>query len=189
MKVLTAAEVRQVVDDIRRRGLTSDSCRTTLAIIRLTTGAGLRASEISALTLDDVRLGANPTILIRNGKGSKARTVPVMDLGALDDLRAHHALRASQGATGSDLFIVGSTGRAIDRRNIRLRFKSACRCLGEARRAEVTTHHGRHTAISHLLHAKVDIQTVRAFAGHESLATTSKYSHLVANAPLLNLYG
>jgi site-specific recombinase XerC len=188
MKILTAAEIRQVVDDIRRRGLSSVSCRTTLAIVRLATGAGLRASELSALTLDDLRLGSVPTIVVRNGKGSKCRIVPIIDLGTLDDLRAHHALRVSQGATGSDLFIIGATGKAIDRRNLRLRFKSACRCLGSDRRAEVTTHHGRHSAISHLINRDVDLQTVRAFAGHESLATTSKYSHLVEQAPLIRLY-
>jgi site-specific recombinase XerC len=139
--------------------------------------------------LDDVRVASDrPTIRVPKAiaKGRKARVVPLtFDQGTLDDLRAWKAFRQSQGARGSDLFLCSqhrdTHGRKLDRRNARMRFKAACKCLGSERQSQLTIHHGRHSFISHALHGNKSIVEVRDAAGHWSLSTTSIYAHLVSD--------
>ena len=92
-------------------------------------------------------------------------------------------LRVGQGAKPGDSFIcsqrVGSHGHALDRQNLRQRFKCCCRCLGSERRQEITIHTGRHSFISHAIHGGRTIVEVRDAAGHSSLNVTNLYSHLV----------
>jgi integrase/recombinase XerD len=188
-KVLTKAEILAVLGDLKRKSRRSANTHMNLVLFRLACCCGLRASELIRLAMDHVRVGStSPSIRVPKtiGKGAKARVVPLsFDQGTLDDLRAWKQLRTEQGATGSDLFICslskGSIGKQIDRRNARKRFKASCRILGRERQDEITIHHGRHSFISHALHAGRSIVEVKEAAGHSSLGTTSLYSHLVSD--------
>ena len=188
-KVLTIDEIRRVLADLRRKAARSVNTRMNLVLFRLSTCCGLRASELCGLSLDDVRVSSDrPTIRVPKAiaKGRKTRIVPLtFDQGTLDDLRAWKTFRQSQGARGPDLFLCSqhkdSHGSKIDRRNARMRFKVACKCLGSERQSQLTVHHGRHSFISHALHGKKSIVEVRDAAGHASLATTSIYAHLVGD--------
>jgi site-specific recombinase XerC len=188
-KVLTKDEILTVLADLKRKARRSINTQTNLTIFRLATCCGLRASEIAGLTLDNLRLDSDsPKIRIPRtlGKGGKARTVPFFDQATLDDLRAWKAFRLSQGATGADLVVCSqhkdSLGNAIDRRNIRTRYKQACKALGRERQDEITVHHGRHSFVSHCLRAGLDVVSVQHAAGHASLGVTSIYSHLVGES-------
>lgn len=196
-KVMTKDEIVAVLADLKRKSRRSLNTRQNLMLFRLATCCGLRASELTGLTLDNVRVGSgSPKIYVPKAiaKGGKARVVPLtFDQGTLDDLREWKAYRESQGTTGSDLFICsqskGSEGRQIDRRNARKRFKACCRVLGAERQSELTIHHGRHSFISHALHAGRSVVEVKEAAGHSSLATTSIYAHLVGdNGQVGNLF-
>lgn len=187
-KVLTRDEILAVLADLTRKARRSLNTRQNLVLFRLATCCGLRASELTSLTLDNVRVDSSrPHIRIPKtiGKGSKARIVPLtFDAGTLADFREWKALRISQGATGADLLLCsmskGSVGNRIDRRNARKRFKAACRPLGRERVADLTIHHGRHSFISHALHGGRSVVEVQQAAGHSSLATTTRYAHLLA---------
>lgn len=195
-KVLTKSEILAVLADLKRKARRSINTRMNLILFRLATCCGLRASELTRITLDDVRVGnTSPSIRVPKhiGKGRKGRIVPLtFDQGTLDDLRAWKQFRIEQ---GSDLFICcqskGSVGNQIDRRNARKRFKACCKVLGRERRAEVTIHHGRHSFISHALHAGRSIVEVQSAVGHSSLGTTSLYAHLVGDddGAVGNLFG
>jgi integrase len=186
-KILTIGEIRRVLEDLHRKSARSVNTRMNLVIFRMSACCGLRASELCALVLDDVRVASErPTIRVPKAiaKGRKARVVPLtFDAGTLHDLRAWKLFRQSQGARGSDHFVCSqhrdARGNKIDRRNARLRFKVACKCLGSERQGQLTIHHGRHSFISHALHGKRSVVEVRDAAGHASLATTSLYAHLV----------
>lgn len=188
-KILTIGEIRRVLEDLHRKSVRSVNTRMNLVIFRLSACCGLRASELCGLVLDDVRVASDrPTIRVPKtiAKGKKSRVVPLtFDAGTLNDLRAWKAFRQSQGARGSDLFVCSqhrdALGRKIDRRNARMRFKVACKCLGSERQSQLTIHHGRHSFISHALHGRKSIVEVRDAAGHASLATTSLYAHLVTD--------
>jgi len=105
------------------------------------------------------------------------------DAATLAEITAWKMLRVGQGARPSDPFIcsqrVDSHGHALDRQNLRQRFKCCCRCLGTERRQEITIHTGRHSFISHAIHGGKSVVDVRDAAGHSSLNVTNLYSHLV----------
>lgn len=194
-KVLTKTEILTVLAELKRKARRSINTQTNLVVFRLATCCGLRASEIAGLTLDNLRLDSDsPKIRIPRtlGKGGKARTVPFFDIATVDDLRAWKAFRISQGAGGSDLVVCSqhkdSLGNGITRQNIRVRFKAACKVLGKERQSEITVHHGRHSFVSHCLHAGLDVVTVQHAAGHASLGVTSIYSHLVGESQPGNLF-
>lgn len=184
-KVLTRDEILAVLADLTRKARRSPNTRQNLILFRLATCCGLRASELTGLTLDNVRVDSSrPHIRVPKtiAKGRKARIVPLtFDAATLADIRDWKALRIIQGATGADLFLVTRTGQRIDRRNARKRFKAACRVLGRERVAELTIHHGRHSFISHALHGGRSVVEVQQAAGHSSLATTTRYAHLLAD--------
>ncbi len=50
--------------------------------------------------------------------------------------------------------------------------------VAEAKLEDVTWHIGRHTFISRLVMAGVDLRTVMELAGHKSMAMTIRYAHL-----------
>jgi integrase len=69
----------------------------------------------------------------------------------------------------------------LSRHTIRLRFLTACKCLGRERLATLTIHHGRHTFISHALAGGRTLPEVRLAAGHSNIVTTSVYVHVAVD--------
>ena len=189
-KILQPNEIRCVLEDLARKGRRSLNTRMNRIIFRLSCCAGLRASEIAGLTLADVQVDSSqPKIRARKEitKGHKARKVPLTwDQGTLSDLRDWKRFRREQGADDEARFICSqhrdSLGNALDRRNLRKRFKVCCKCLGPERQAEMTIHNGRHSFVSHSLHGGRDVAAVREAVGHSSLSVTSLYSHLVEDS-------
>jgi integrase len=196
---LTKAEILAVLADLKRKSRRSINTRMNLTLFRLACCCGLRASELTRLEMDHVRVSStspNIRVLKTIGKGGKARVIPlIFDQGTLDDLRAWKQFRTEQGATGGDLFLCSqskrSFGKRTDRRNARKRFKACCRVLGRERQDEVTIHHGRHSFVSHALHAGRSIVEVKEAAGHSSIAITSIYAHVVSDdeGNVGNLFG
>ena len=195
-KVMTRAEVVAVLDDLKRRAKSKRfgrNARLNLVIFRLATCCGLRVSELTQITLNNVRLESEqPKIVVPKhvGKGKKARKVPVIDRDTLDCLRDWKKFRASQGAQAHDCLVCTLDGAPLSRFTTRHRFKRSCKVLGRERQEELTIHHGRHSFISHALHQGYSVVQVQNWAGHSSLSTTSIYAHLVSNQTLIgDLFG
>ncbi len=186
-RILQPAEMKVVLDDLHRKSRRSLNTRMNLTIFRLAACCGLRASEIAGLQVGDVQVdNSRPTLRLRKEitKGHRARKVPLFwDAGTLADLVEWTRFRREQGATDADCFICSqhkdSRGHALDRRNLRKRFKVCCKCLGHERRDQLTVHDGRHSFVSHALHGGRSLVEVKVAAGHSSLGTTSVYAHLI----------
>lgn len=190
--ILTAAEVAAVIADLRRRMKRFPTMNATrLIVFELATCAGLRASEIAGLKLRDVRLDVRRPYIFIPGEISKGsavgrghdRTVPATWTPWLvEDLAGHVRRRQAMGAGPADPLLVslrrGKGDRPLDRFQVRDYFIGACRnhALGASK---VTTHTGRHTFVSHALATGHSPASVRAAAGHSSLAVTSLYAHAV----------
>ncbi len=194
-KVMTRAEVVAVLDNLKRRARSpryGKNARLNLVIFRLATCCGLRVSELTQITLDNVRLESDqPKIGVPKhvGKGKKARKVPIIDRETLDCLRDWKQFRLSQGAQADDTFVCTLEGARLSRFTTRNRFKRSCKVLGRERQEELTIHHGRHSFISHALHQGYSVVQVQNWVGHSSLATTSIYAHLVSdNAEMGDLF-
>lgn len=147
-----------------------------LLLFLLNTGA--RASEVAQARISDLDLGAGtgvdrPWVLI-HGKGAKERHCPLWK-------RTVEELRLLVNGRNSDKHIfVNRSGDPITRFGVRgvvKRYASvATKTVPSLTRKRVSTHTIRHTAAMHLLREGVDINTIRAWLGHESLSTTNVYA-------------
>ena len=159
------------------------------AILETLYGAGLRISELTALDVDDVDLDGG-TILVRSGKGSKARRVPVgrQALAALfsytRSVRPDLVSRARTRASGGALFLNARGGRLSRQGCWKILKRYAERSgVGD----KVSPHTLRHSFATHMLDAGADIRVVQELLGHASLATTQVYT-LVSDSRLREVY-
>ena len=203
VKILTRRELATVLEDLARQTPLSSTARMNRVIFRLACCCGLRVSEIAALRLADVCLGAaRPHLRIgpEGAKGHRARIVPLWwDAATLADVTEWKQEREGQGARPDNAYIcclwprrLGERlKRTVNRHTLRERFRTACKSLGEERLRTLTIHHGRHTFISHALAGGRSLAEVRVAAGHTSLLTTSVYLHIAVDddATPGNLFG
>lgn len=156
-------------------------------LIKLLLESGLRVSEAVALRVRDILPGA---LIVRQGKGGKPRTVLLSD-STSEGLQEYLKLRISSSPVttmeDSHLF-VSSRLSPLTTRAVRKRVKFWFKKAGIS--AHLSCHSCRHTYISHMIAAGVDLPTVQNNAGHSSLAVTSLYAHVVRDGlGNINLYG
>jgi integrase/recombinase XerC len=139
------------------------------ATIMLLYGLGLRLDEASRLRDGDVDLERREVRVV--GKGNKERTVP-LPRGCCASLERYRALRPS----GSHYFLMGRgpLGQLASRTIARIVRNKAMLALGR----HVTPHQLRHSFATHLLRAGAGLRQIQALLGHESLATTQRYTHV-----------
>jgi integrase/recombinase XerD len=152
-------------------------------------GSGVRISELVALDLDDVDLDEG-SLLVRSGKGSKARRVPLgrQARAALGDYvavsRRELSLRSSGGAARGALFLNARGGR-LTRQGCWKILKGYAEMAGLG--PKVSPHTLRHSFATHMLDGGADIRVVQELLGHASLSTTQVYT-LVSDARLREVY-
>lgn len=153
------------------------------AMLELLYGAGLRVGEAVALDLESVDLVALRLRVL--GKGRKERVVPLGQkarAALADYLPARSSLLAESGRSGSErALFLGLRGRRLGARQV----QAALHRYGQQGlgRDDVHPHALRHSAATHMLEGGADLRAIQDFLGHESVATTQKYTHL----SLLNL--
>jgi integrase/recombinase XerC len=143
------------------------------AILEVLYSAGLRVSELIGLDWRDIdeELGL---VMIRSGKGSKDRLVPIGE-PALDALHAWR--QATPGMPSADYPVItnlrGSrlTPRAVQ--NIVAR-----RLVQAGINTPITPHGLRHSFATHMLNAGADLRSIQEMLGHSSLTTTQRYTHV-----------
>lgn len=133
---------------------------------------GMRLSEQHTLTWGQVHLPRRQVELLQTKNGS-VRTV-VLSKAAVEALKACQKRKNPE----SDRVFLSRYGQPLDSPIawFRLVMKDAMEendALGD-----VTWHVLRHTFISRLVMAGVDLRTVQDLAGHKSISMTVRYSHL-----------
>jgi len=146
------------------------------AIFETLYSCGIRVSELVGLNTIDVDVGQG---LIRVfGKGDKERLVPI-GKNALVLIKAYRLKLEQQSGiseqTNGPLFLNKNKGRLTSRSVARIldQLVRACGLL-----TPVSPHTLRHTFATHLLDAGADLRAVQELLGHQSLATTQKYTHV-----------
>jgi integrase/recombinase XerD len=183
-KAIPVQDVERLIAVPAREGLG----RRDRAILETLYGAGLRISELVDLDVDDVDLDER-SILVRSGKGSKSRRVPIgraagKALGdyvtiSRPDLMTH-AVRSPGGA----LFLNARGGR-LSRQGCWKILKQLARSAGLE--DKVSPHTLRHSFATHMLDGGADIRVVQELLGHASIATTQVYT-LVTDGKLREVY-
>jgi integrase/recombinase XerC len=144
------------------------------ALLELLYGTGLRVSEACALDVADIDRDRYrvPMLIVRRGKGGKARQVPIG--GAADRaLAAYLPARAQLAATGGALF-VNAAGRRLTPRSVQRMVKRWTIASGV--HADATPHGLRHSFATHLLDEGVDLRAIQELLGHASLGSTQIYT-------------
>lgn len=170
---LTDPEIDALLDAPDQATWTGRRDHTLLAVAIQT---GLRASELTALSMSDVHLGAGAHVSCL-GKGRKQRVTP-LTTSTVTVLKSWMSERA--GLPADPLFPT-RTGTPLSRDALERRVAKhsataslSCSTLAEKK---ISPHVLRHTAAMRLLNAGVDTTVIALWLGHESVATTQVYVH------------
>jgi integrase/recombinase XerD len=162
--VLSGTEVQRLLvargTDIKHR-----------AMFALLYGAGLRVSELLALTVADID-SQRMVVHVRDTKSRFDRVVPLSPR-MLETLRVYWVARRPQGAL---LFPARDGFSQLTRDIVRWAIHRAAKSAGI--RKKVYAHLLRHAFATHLLELGTDLRTVQILLGHRSLASTARYTHL-----------
>lgn len=160
--VLSREEVKQVFEQV--------SCPKQRTFLMLAYDTGLRISELIHLRIEDID-SQRMVIRVRQGKGKKdryARLTPSL-LKLLREywreFRPHTWL--FPGASVNKPYDIATPGQFL---------KKACRRAGITKR--VSMHTLRHSFATHLLEAGTNLRVIQQMLGHESIKTTSMYTHI-----------
>ena len=147
------------------------------AILELMYAAGLRASEVGAIRLDEFhREMASLTV---TGKGSKQRVVPLGDPAMHWTERYLTEVRPDlvRFDDGRDLqrLLLSFSGRPLERVAI---WQIVRKYAAVAGLEKVHPHKLRHSFATHLLVGGADLRVVQELLGHADIGTTQVYTHV-----------
>ncbi len=143
------------------------------ALFELIYSSGLRASEAVGLSLGDVDLTEGLARVF--GKGKKERIVPV-GAAARAALGKYLEVRHLLCPADQEALFVNRKGERLDRRSLGPRLNKAVLKAAVGRHAH--PHLLRHCFATHLLENGADLRSIQELLGHESLATTERYTHV-----------
>ena len=164
--VLTQEEVAAIIDAV-------ESVKYR-AIIAAAYAAGLRISEACHLHCRGDIDSGRMVIHIRAGKGGKDRYVMLSER-LLILLRQYWKQARPKGLY---LFPGQDPDQPINPVSVYQVFKKALKKTGITK--HVTLHSLRHACATHLMEAQTDIRVIQAILGHNSIRTTSRYTHVSA---------
>jgi len=159
--------------------------RRDRALLELLYAAGLRVSELTGLNVVDV--DQKEQVLRVRGKGNKERIVPYGSKAqeALEKywplreqlLAKTHGARGGQGNRVShrQAVFLNYDGRRLTERSVGRIVKKYVRLVNV--NWDMHPHSLRHAFATHLLADGADLRAIQELLGHESLATTQKYTH------------
>ena len=142
------------------------------AVLMLLYGAGLRISE--ALNLNYTDFFSTPDFIKVTGKGRKDRFVPLLPL-VKKAVEAYLA-QTPYSIKAQDALFLGARGERLVARVVQRTLQKTRGYLGLPE--SVTPHALRHCFATHLLSSGTDLRTIQELLGHESLATTERYTKL-----------
>ena len=137
------------------------------AVLELMYSSGLRVSEVSNLTIKDIKKNKSIKIL---GKGNKERILPITSR-AYDAINKYikHSRNVFVNEKSNTYLFLGIRGGQLSDREIRRIVKL---------RVGTFPHSLRHTFATHLLDGGADLRIVQELLGHDDPSTTQIYTHV-----------
>ena len=145
------------------------------ALLLFLYNTGARVDEAAHLAVGDIAWGASAAVRL-SGKGNKVRHCPLWPETA-EVLKRLVGPRAAQ-----ERVFLNRLGQPLTRFGIyglvRRVAAEASKAVPSLKTKRVSPHCIRHASACHLLRAGVDINTIRAWLGHVSVATTNVYAEV-----------
>jgi integrase/recombinase XerD len=147
------------------------------AMLEMMYAAGLRASEVGALRINEYN--STLGVLLVTGKGSKQRLVPIGKPAQHWIDRYLAELRSELSKFGDDRderrLLLSNTGRPLERVAV---WQIVKRAAHKAGLRDVHPHMLRHSFATHLLAGGADLRVVQELLGHCDISTTQIYTHV-----------
>lgn len=154
-----------------------------IAIIAVLAGAGLRATELTHMTIGQVERDRAPRLKV-HGKGSKERVVPIAGevLQAIDAYLAERRDRGPHmgGTRSDDLVFVRVNSRPLDTQALDYLVAIWMRAAGVSIREGEKAHAFRHTYALGQIDSGTSLPELQMLLGHTDLNTTSQYLRMSA---------
>ena len=169
-KYLTLDESVQLLESIDSRDKERD-----YAIITLFLNCGLRLSELCSLNYTDIKSDGTLTV---TGKGNKERTIYLNEM-CIDAVKDYMKVRPVDGVKDKNALFLSGRKNRISPKTVQHLVEKYIEKSGLGDRG-FSTHKLRHTAAT-LMYQKggVDVLLIKDILGHENLATTEIYTHIV----------
>ena len=162
--VLTANYINKLLDELPS---STDKELRDKAILEIMYSSGLRVSEVSDLSLEDVKSNKSVKVI---GKGRKERVLPITkrSLNAINTYIQHSRKNLANDKSQDYLFLGVRGGKLSDREIRRI----------VSLRVGTFPHSIRHTFATHLLEGGADLRIVQEMLGHKDPSTTQIYTHV-----------
>lgn len=168
---LTKEEIKTLFQATQKR---TDYHHRDQAVLGCLYHLGLRASEASNLTLEDIDL-ENNLVFIRKSKTGYQRQVPISDtLKTIFEKYLH--TRMLLFSTESIYFLVGLKGKLTANGSIPQILNKLAKETQINKR--IYPHLLRHSIATHLLQNGMPLEKVSQFLGHKNIGSTERYTHL-----------
>jgi site-specific recombinase XerD len=147
------------------------SSKRDYAILNLFYSSGIRLKEL-------VTINFKRGLVKVLGKGNREREASLTN-EAIRVLQAYLKARTLWKGNKSKAVFLSRTGKRITKMNIQRNIERYGIEAGITKK--VTPHMLRHSVATHYLNAGMDIRKIQNFLGHESLASTQIYTHLITD--------
>lgn len=169
-KYLTLDESVDLLNCIDGKFKERDYC-----IIVFFLNCGLRLSELVGLNYNDIR--SDNTMKV-TGKGNKERTIYLNDM-CLDAYKEYMKVRPVDDVKDKYALFLSARRQRISPKTVQYIVKSFIEKAGLGGKG-LSTHKLRHTAATLMYQqGNVDVLLIKEILGHENLATTEIYTHIV----------
>lgn len=165
-KVLTLQEIELL--------LKTDFSLKEKAMFELLYASGMRVSELSDLTLNNVDL--NTCLVKCMGKGSKERLIPIGKEAkkALQAYLKERDFLVKKNDSSSKYLFLNEKAQKISRQDV----YTFIHALGKTINKNISPHTIRHSFATHLLENGADLRVVQELLGHSDVTTTQLYTHV-----------
>lgn len=155
-----------------------------IVVLEILFSAGLRVSELCALTKDTVHLSAGKLRLLIYGKGRKERVVEITTPELLR-LMERYLMEYSHEIEATGTILFNRRGLPLSTQSVRRIIKKYASKVQTD--CHITPHMFRHTFATSLLEAGMDIRYIQSLLGHSSISTTQIYTHVMPRQQTLLL--
>ncbi len=170
---LSVEEIFFLLDSVKNEELPTKRPIRDKAIFELLYATGIRCSELCGITMQDIDM--HEKVIRITGKGRKERFVL---FGSKARIRIEEYLKEER----PKVFDIKEY-LFVSQRNVPLNQRTVQRVVSMFRtflrgNKQITPHKIRHSFATHLLNRGADLRAVQELLGHETLASTEKYTHV-----------